>query len=148
MGYSRPARAENYNHNHGHNHATKDAQTMASWGDPATAAMLTIDRICIHFSAFWPVKLRRRVCHAQPGAQVRSISWRFQSRSCDTRKAHPQRTRRRPCTAAVSMLRLLMDVTKGSWQLFRARVAAFMLLGVQAPACIHLELQDSTRIST
>ena len=45
---------------------------MAGWGDPATAAMLTIDRVCIHFSAFWPGKLRRRVCHAQPGAQMRS----------------------------------------------------------------------------
>ena len=90
MGCSRPARAANYNHIT-LTIATKDAQTMTGWGDPATAAMLATARLSVLFSVFWPGQLRRRVCHAQPGAQVRSISWRFQSRSCDTRKAHRDR---------------------------------------------------------
>jgi hypothetical protein len=53
---------------------------MTGWGDPATAAMLATARLCVLFSVLWPGQLRRKVCHAQPGAQVRSIPWRFQSR--------------------------------------------------------------------
>ena len=79
MGCTRPARADNYIIITV-TIATKDAQTMTGWGDPATAAMLATARLCVLFSVFWPGQLRRRVCHAQPGAQVRSISWRFQSR--------------------------------------------------------------------
>jgi hypothetical protein len=49
---------------------------MTGWVDPATAAMLATVRLCVLFSVFWPWQLHRRVCHAQPGAQVRSISWK------------------------------------------------------------------------